>query len=197
MKGHDEVHQTLIMPRLTTKAYLSREIFAVWTPYFNGEAFSKNSMNSSFFTDAQGFELMKRKVFDDNDGVEFAASFYPVDSLISVQNNAGNRALTVWNDRPQAGSVHSNEQSGGIKLLVDRRISTNDKGGVPEVLYHRQKSDLVTNFRFKMHNHQSAEKVLRRHKLLAVKVDDDFSVSNVARNNPKFTEMNKNLKTQL
>ena len=52
MKGHDEVHQTLIMPRLTTKAYLSREIFAVWAPYFDGKSFSKSNINAEFLTDS-------------------------------------------------------------------------------------------------------------------------------------------------
>jgi len=82
-------------------------------------------------TDAQGYALMTRTVYNDEDDTEFAEHFYPVDSLISVADAAGRRSFTVWNDRPQAGSVHSNQKSGGIKLLIDRRVRTNDKGGIP------------------------------------------------------------------
>ena len=80
---------------------------------------------------------MTRKVYADEDQVEFSSTFYPVDSVISVYNTEETRALSVWNDRPQAGSVHSNKQSGGIKLLVDRRIGTLDKGGIPTLMYAR------------------------------------------------------------
>ena len=52
VKGRDEVHQTLIIPRLTVKSRLSREIFAVWAPYFDGKSFSKDAMNKEFLTDA-------------------------------------------------------------------------------------------------------------------------------------------------
>ena len=37
-------------------------------------------------------------------------------------NEEGN-SLTIWNDRPQAGSVH---YDGGLKLLIDRRVKTRD-----------------------------------------------------------------------
>ena len=94
---------------------------------------------------------MTRKVYADEDRVDFASSFYPVDSVISVYNTETTRALSVWNDRPQAGSVHSNQQSGGIKLLVDRRIGTLDKGGCPGAMSYHFTDDLVVNFRFKTH----------------------------------------------
>ena len=84
VKDRDEIHQTLIIPRLTAKAKLSREIFAVWAPYFDGKSFSKSNINAEFLTDSQGFELMKRKVYTDEDKIEFSAAFYPVDSLISM-----------------------------------------------------------------------------------------------------------------
>ena len=100
VKGRDEVHQTLIIPRLSVNRDKNREIFAVWAPYFNGESFSKGAIAKEFLTDAQGFELMERKVYNDEDEVDFASSFYPVDSVISVYNAKKTRALSVWNDRP-------------------------------------------------------------------------------------------------
>ena len=39
------------------------------------------------------------------------------------------RLFTVWNDRPQAGSVH---YDGSLKLLIDRQIKTQDRGGISE-----------------------------------------------------------------
>jgi hypothetical protein len=40
-----------------------------------------------YLTDAQGLELIKRKVYDDNKE-EFAKAFVPVDALISVSDRA-------------------------------------------------------------------------------------------------------------
>ena len=40
-------------------------------------------------------------------------------------------SITIWNDRPQAGSVHDDKS---IKLLIDRKIKSNDNGGIPELL---------------------------------------------------------------
>ena len=58
-------------------------------------------------------------------------------------------ALTVWNDRPQAGSVH---YDGTMKLLIDRRVNTNDAGGIPETMALNFTDDLTLNFRVKLHN---------------------------------------------
>ena len=54
VKGHDQIHQTLVMPRSNADMDNSREIFAVWAPNFD--------LSTEFLTDAQGLELMKRKV---------------------------------------------------------------------------------------------------------------------------------------
>ena len=107
ISGRKEVLLSLKVPNLSIDK-TNREVFAVWTPWFNGEFFDSSLLSSEYFTDAQGFEIMKRDVYDDKDQIEFSKSFYPVDSIISVSNVSQDRALTVWNDRPQAGSVHSN-----------------------------------------------------------------------------------------
>ena len=102
----------------------SGEIFALWQPIFDGVS---TIIGSEYLTDANGFQLIKRKVYNNIGPV--SSSFYPVTSLISSCDSKKENALTIWNDRPQAGSVH---QDGGMKLLIDRRVKTNDSGGIPE-----------------------------------------------------------------
>ena len=46
--------------------------------------------------------------------------------------------MTIWNDRPQAGSVHADKS---IRLLVERRIRTGDFGGIPEKMSLGSNSD--------------------------------------------------------
>ena len=57
---------TLKVPSLSM-AKSNREVFAVWTPWFNGEFFDSSLLSSEFFTDAQGFEIMRRDVYADKD----------------------------------------------------------------------------------------------------------------------------------
>ena len=122
MKGHDEIHQTVTIPRIQCSADNSREIFGVWTPYFDRtQAFRSDQISDEYITDAQGLELIKRKVYQDK-SEEFSKVFFPVDAVISMSDRNNKNSLTVWNDRPQAGAVMSNSDSGGIKLLIDRRV---------------------------------------------------------------------------
>ena len=79
--------------------------------------------------DSNGFELLSRKVYFD-DTMPVSASFYPVTTMISAADENLTRALTIRNDRPQAGSVHYGD--GGVKLLIDRRSVTIDDGGIPQ-----------------------------------------------------------------
>ena len=84
-------------------------------------------------TDANGLDLYERKVFE-KDSASFSSSFYPVTSMISMSDVDKVNALTVWNDRSQGGSVH---YDGAIKLLIDRRVSTSDFGGISEKMLLR------------------------------------------------------------
>ena len=59
-------------------------------------------------------------------------------------------ALTIWNDRSQAGAVH---YDGGMKLLIDRRVFTIDDGGIGEIMTFNFKEPLVLNFRVKFHKY--------------------------------------------
>ena len=149
--GRNEVLLTVNIPPLKVKRdLLNREIFAVWTPLFNGEYFDSELLSSEYVTDAQGLEIMKRDVYNDSDQIEFSRSFYPVDSMISVSNVSRNKTLTIWNDRPQAGSVHSNSESGGIKLLIDRFITSVDAGGIDTPMQLRKSMCLKVSFTFSM-----------------------------------------------
>ena len=87
---------------------------------------------------------MKREVFKGDK--PFAASFYPVTCSITMDDWEETNSFTVWNDRPQAGSVH---YDGSIKLLIDRRIRSNDSGGISEPMFLEQKGNLMLNFQVK------------------------------------------------
>lgn len=82
--------------------------------------------SQTYFTDANGFDLIERSVMR-TDIDYFTKELYPVDASITMQDYAKTRAFTVWNDRPQAGSVHDDKS---IKLLIDRRTKQHDNAGV-------------------------------------------------------------------
>ena len=75
---------------------------------------------------------MNRHVYSQYDDTYYSASFYPVDSSITMGDSADKMSFTVWNDRPQAGSVAYDKS---IKLLIDRRVRTSDQGGIPENMF--------------------------------------------------------------
>ena len=123
MEQHKKLHQRIILPRLDTKG--SREVFAKWKPSFDNISFK-------FLTDANGFEIMNRHVFSQYSDTYYSSSFYPVDSSITMGDSTERMSLTIWNDRPQAGSVAYDKS---IKLLIDRRVRTSDQGGIPENMF--------------------------------------------------------------
>lgn len=92
--------------------------------------------------------MVKRKVFDEVDEAPFASTFYPIDSVISMSDKEKVNSLTIWNDRPQAGTVH---YDGRMKLLIDRRTKLRDFGGLPESMITVYPNNLVLNFRVKLH----------------------------------------------
>ena len=95
------------------------EIFAKWTVRMGMQ-------KSTYFTDANGFDLVERSVM--LKGIDdFSKTLYPVDASITMADFTKTRAFTVWNDRPQAGAV---QDDSSIKLLIDRRTSKYDNAGV-------------------------------------------------------------------
>ncbi len=85
----------------------------------------------TYFTDANGFDLVERDVM--RSGVDnFSKMMYPVDASITMVDFSKSRAFTVWNDRPQAGTV---QDDSSIKLLIDRRTQYRDNAGISETMY--------------------------------------------------------------
>ena len=128
MNGHDKLYQSLELPRVVVKNGAGREIFAKWSPAYT-------EIGDVFLTDANGYDLVTRPIFKSKSADYFSSSFYPVDASITMGDSAGQRSFTVWNDRPQGGSVHEEDKS--IKLLVDRRVTTVDLGGIKERYSYR------------------------------------------------------------
>ena len=93
MKGHPTLHQKIDLPRFDETIKGGAEVFAAWTPAFE-------EISPEFFTDANGFDLMTRKVYDQEKLERFSASFFPVDSSITINDIGGLNSFTVWNDRP-------------------------------------------------------------------------------------------------
>ena len=88
-------------------------------------------MGKEYWTDTNGYDLIKREVFQTL-SKDFSASFYPVTSQITAMDASETKSFTVFNDRPQAGSVHYDKS---IKLLIDRRVKSNDNGGIPDPMF--------------------------------------------------------------
>lgn len=95
-------------------------------------------------TDANGYDLVEHPVYVDG-SESFSASFVPVDASITAGDYDETSMFSVWNDRPQAGSVHGD---GSINLLVRRLIDTNDYGGIPERV-HKPEGILTLSFQLK------------------------------------------------
>ena len=77
MKDSNTVNLHLELPRVDPNIY-GREIFAMWTPT------PYQSFSDEFLTDVNGFDFVSREVYQEKSG-PFAASFYPVTSVISVR----------------------------------------------------------------------------------------------------------------
>lgn len=97
-----------------------------------------SSLNSgkTFFTDANGREILKRVLnyrsdFAMNITEPVAGNYYPVNSRISIQDLSDDMQLVIVTDRSQGGSsLHS----GQIELMVNRKTVSDDQKGVEEPL---------------------------------------------------------------
>ena len=58
-KGDSKLHFRIEMPRVDIGQSSGREIFAIWKPDFD------QIQDDQFLTDANGFDLMARSVYDD------------------------------------------------------------------------------------------------------------------------------------
>ena len=74
------------------------EVFATWKALYE-------EISDEYLTDANGYDLIRRPIYESTGRVYFSREFYPVDSSITIMDGDGTNSLTVWNDRPQGGSV--------------------------------------------------------------------------------------------
>ena len=98
----------------------------------------KGDKNPIFYTDANGLEMMQRKIdrfaFVEKIDVSSGGNFYPVSSSISIkdENEENGNIITMFNDRPQAGSAIL---PGSISLITQRMSYGSDGKGLSENLY--------------------------------------------------------------
>ena len=79
MKGQDKIQQQVQLPRLDFPQETGREIMAVWRPLYE-------SYSYKYLTDANGLEFIERQVPLKRDREPFSKTFYPVESVISMQD---------------------------------------------------------------------------------------------------------------
>eukprot|EP00937_MAST-01D_sp_MAST-1D-sp2_P005737 g5737.t1 len=94
---------------------------------------------STFYTDANGREMVKRVV--DKRGPSYpepynisepvAGNYYPINAMIAIEDEAKKQQLAVLTDVTQGGA---SLKSGEIELMVHRRVQADDSRGVQEPL---------------------------------------------------------------
>jgi lysosomal alpha-mannosidase len=95
--------------------------------------------NSTFYTDANGREILKRvrdyrATWPFNNTEPVAGNYYPVNSRIFIRDEAPsvlNRQLTIVTDRTHGGS---SIEDGSMELMLHRRVLNDDALGVTEPL---------------------------------------------------------------
>ena len=98
----------------------------------------KGDKNPIFYTDANGLEMMQRKIdrFElvEKIDVSSGGNFYPVSNSISIkdENEENGNIVTMFNDRPQAGSAIL---PGSVSLITQRMSYGSDGKGLNENLY--------------------------------------------------------------
>ena len=98
----------------------------------------KGDKNPIFYTDANGLEMMQRKIdrfaLVEKIDVSSGGNFYPVSNSISIkdENEENGNIITMFNDRPQAGSAIL---PGSISLITQRMSYGSDGKGLSENLY--------------------------------------------------------------
>ena len=97
----------------------------------------------------------------------------------------------MWTDRPQAGSVH---ETGGLKLLIDRRTNSKDNGGIPQSMTLDFDTNLVLNFRLlpQRANQVSKSQTLRKRGILAVS-SNEYSLGAASKHIGLYAEMHNDL----
>ena len=86
-----------------------------------------------FYTDANGLEPMKRTVdkfeYEETASPSTGGNFYPVTSYISIEDNENKNIISLFTDRPQAGSGYL---PGSVSLTLQRMSYGTDNKGMNE-----------------------------------------------------------------
>ena len=98
----------------------------------------KGDKNPIFYTDANGLEMIQRKIdrfsLVEKIDVSSGGNFYPVTNSISIkdENEENGNIITMFNDRAQAGSAIL---PGSVSLITQRMSYGSDGKGLNENLY--------------------------------------------------------------
>ena len=103
----------------------------------------KEDKKPIFYTDSNGIETIQRKIdsfpYKETANVFVGGNFYPVTSYISIKdennNNEDKNIVTVFNDRPQAGTGYL---PGSIILIMQRMSYGTDEKGLDETMYEQE-----------------------------------------------------------
>lgn len=101
------------------------------------------SNEGTFITDTNGWGHITRKlnVREDYHYEEGAAprssNYYPVTSDIRINDRKRRMTVAVVTDRPQGGTTDS-RKDGSIELMIHRRLISDDKLGLDEILNERE-----------------------------------------------------------
>ena len=138
---------------------------------------NKNEYNKpTFYTDLNGLEMMKRKIdkfnYVETANNSIAGNFYPVTSSISIkdENNNKDRIVTIFNDRPQAGT---GILLGSIILIIQRMSNGNDNKGLTENLWEKESMNnnhfktthfILFGLNFNNNNNKNSNKAILEYK---------------------------------
>jgi hypothetical protein len=93
----------------------------------NWKMYDGFNANQTFWTDANGLEMQKRRInfretFDvvANTKQNISSNFYPVTSAIAMRDTNSNKQVTILNDRCQAGAAEIEKST--IELIQHRRL---------------------------------------------------------------------------
>ena len=107
-----------------------------------GMRFSTNiNSGNEFFTDLNGFQMMKRKRRLDK--LPIGANYYPIPSIAYIQDEKSR--LTLVTKQPLGGS---SLKPGQLEIMMDRRLSQDDNRGLFAHLLVDQSTNWSTNCSF-------------------------------------------------
>ena len=100
-----------------------------------------------FYTDSNGLEMMERTInkfiYEETERISYGGNFYPVTTSISIKDENNNNKVSMFVDRPEAGTGYL---PGSIILILQRMTYSSDNKGLPENLFEEE-SMKTNNFK--------------------------------------------------